>query len=126
MLAGNARQIGQRVHVLDEVGTQVPYPNPGFQLQVVGKTATQNECFSREDAAVGIHVQVMRHNIAGAGIMVPLERYACDGDILAATVACARRLCEVHAAPGPQLILDAVDHAHDVRAQVLVGIQGQC
>ena len=126
LFAGDARQIGQWIHVLDEVGTQVPYPNARFQLQVVGKAAPQDECFSREDAAGGIQVQVVRNHIACPNIMIPTERFAGDGDILAATVTRTRRLGKIHATPRPQLVLDAIDHAHDLRPQVLVGVQGQC
>ena len=48
---GNAHQVGQRVHVLDEVGAQVPYPHSALQLQVVGEAAAQDERFARKNAA---------------------------------------------------------------------------
>ena len=68
----------------------------------------------------------MGHHVAASLVMVPAEGLPRDGDILAATVARTRRLGKIHATPGPQLVLDAIDHAHDLRPQVLVGIQGQC
>ena len=120
-----ARQIGQQVHTLDKVGTQVPYPNTRFQTQVVGKTAAQNESLAREDATRRVEVQIMGHHVTAALVVIPAEGLPRDGDILAASVARARRLRKIHATPWPQFILGAVDHAHNVGLQILVGEQGQ-
>ena len=57
--AGDTHQIGQWIHFLDEVGAEVPYPHPRLELQVVGKTAPQNERFARKYAALGVQIQIM-------------------------------------------------------------------
>ena len=67
----------------------------------------------------------MGHHVATALIVVPLETFARDGDILAATVARSRGLRKINAQAWPQFVFGAIDHAHNLRLQVLIAVQRQ-
>ena len=122
-LARHTEKIDQRIDVLDKCGTQIAHPCAGLQLELVGETATQNKALAAENSAGGIEVEIVRHHIARALIMIGLQRVGGDGYVFAFAIGSARRLGKVEAFATPQHIRLARNHAHDLGAQVLVAIQ---
>ena len=122
-LARHTEEIDQRIDVLDKCGTQIAHPCAWLQLELVGETATQNKALAAENSAGGIEVEIVRHHIARALIMIGLQRVGGDGYVFAFAIGSARRLGKVEAFATPQHIRLARNHTHDLGAQVLVAIQ---
>ena len=121
LLARYAHQIGQRIDVLYQYGTEVAHQTA--RHVIVGRMASaEDKALSVENAALGVVAQIIRYRIKSSGIVYAVQAVAGNGYKLTLVVGGTRRLGVPLYNARPQDVLLAVPHPVYVTFQFLVGV----
>ena len=123
LLFRHPHQIGQRVDILNQYGTEVAHQRVG-QVIVRRVAAAQNQRLSVEESALGVVVQIIGHGILSPSVVYILQSVIADGNKLALVVGRTRRLRVPLHLSRPEDIPLSMSHPVDASLQFFVSIQG--
>ena len=121
LLLRHAHQIGQRIDILNQNGTEVAHQRI-LQIIVGSVTATKDETSSVEHTRLGVVPQIQCHYVASASIVNLLQAFLANGNKLRLIVRRTARLGIPLDAPWPQDILFPMTHTVYLAFQFLIAV----